>query len=212
MAYNFDEQDQIDQLKAFWNKNGTFILTVITVVALTVAGYRLWGWYQQNQAAKAAVAFSVLKTAVRDKDNARIRGASQTLLDEHGGSLLAPMGALVAAKAYFEAGELDAAAQSLRWVVDNAPDTEFAPIARLRLAGVLLDQNKAEEGLSLLDPAALPESFKSQAHDRRGDLLVALSRNDEAIKEYELALGSAGSPRGAGASIQLKLDALKGGA
>ncbi len=212
MAYNFEEQDQIDQIKAFWSKNGTFILTVITVVALSVAGYRLWGWYQQNQAAKAAVAFSVLKTAVKDKDNARIRGASQTLLDEHGGSLLAPLGALVAAKAYFEAGELDDAAQSLQWVVDNAPDTEFAPIARLRLAGVLLDQKQAEKGLTLLDPATFPESFKAQAHDRRGDLLVALSRNDEAVKEYESALSSAASSRGAGASIQLKLDALKGGA
>ncbi|MGH1361036.1 MAG: YfgM family protein [Burkholderiaceae bacterium] len=212
MAYNFEEQDQIDQIKSFWNKNGTFILTVVTIVALSVAGYRLWGWYQQNEAAKAATAFSVLKTAVKDKDTARINGASQTLLDEYGGSILAPMGALVAAKAHFEAKDLDAAAQALRWIIDNSPDTEFAPIARLRLAGVLLDQKQAEQGLALLNIEQMPDAFHSQAHDRRGDLLAELGRTEEAVAAYQAALESLGGVRGASATIQLKLDSLKGGA
>lgn len=212
MAYNFEEQDQIDELKAFWNKYGTFILTVVTVVALSVAGYRLWGWYQQKQATDAAGAFSVLQDAVKDKDMARIRGASQTLLAEYGGSLLAPMGALVAAKAHFDEKDLEAAAQSLQWVVDNAADTEFAPIARIRLAGVLLDQDQPEKGLDLLNVEQLPTAFQAMAHDRRGDLLAALSKRDEAIAAYQAALDALGNARGAGATIQLKLDALKGGA
>ncbi len=211
MAYNFEEQDQIDDLKAFWNKYGNFILTVVTVIALSVAGYRLWGWYQHKTAGEAAGAYAVLQEAARDKDMARVTGASQTLFDEYGSSILAPMGALVAAKTYFEANELDKAADALRWVIDNAADSEFAPIARVRLAGVLLDQNKAEDGLAVLDAGAPPEAFKVMVHDRRGDLLVALGRNKDAIAEYEAALDSIGTARGPQGSIRLKLAALKTG-
>lgn len=211
MAYNFEEQDQLDDIKAFWNKYGTFILTVVTVIALSVAGYRLWGWYQQNQATEAATAYSVLQEAVRDEDMARIRGASQTLQADHSGTILASMGSLVAAKALFDAEDLDGAAQSLQWIVDNAADTELAPVARLRLAAVLLDQDQSEQGLALLNIDQMPESFKAMTHDRRGDLFTALARPEEAIAAYEAALAAMVNARGSRAAIELKLDAVKGG-
>lgn len=209
MSYNFEEQDQIDDLKAFWNKYGTFILTVVTAVALSVAAYRLWGWYQTSQATEAAGAYSTLQQAVIEKDMARVRGASKTLFDEHSDSLLAAMGGLVAAKAHFEGGELDEAAEALRWVTDNSDPADFGMIARIRLAGVLLDQGKAEEGLALLDDQESPEAYKAQVADRRGDLLAALGKKTEAIAAYEAALEGAGNGRGPQATIRLKRDALK---
>ena len=53
MAYDLQEQEQIDELKAFWNRYGNFILTVVTVVLLAIAGYRGWGWYEARQATAA---------------------------------------------------------------------------------------------------------------------------------------------------------------
>ncbi|MFK7963763.1 MAG: YfgM family protein [Burkholderiaceae bacterium] len=209
MSYNFEEQDQLDDLKAFWNKYGTFILTVVTVVALSVAAYRLWGWYQNKQAVDAAGAYSTLQQAVREKDMARVRGASKTLFEDHDGSMLAAMGGLVAAKAHFDAGELDDAAQALRWVAENSEPDTFGTIAHIRLAGILLDQDKAEEGLALLDGHETPEAYKGQVADRRGDLLAALGKRDEAIAAYDEALSEAGFSRGPQAGIRLKRDALK---
>jgi len=209
MSYNFEEQDQIDELKAFWRKYGTFILTVVTAVALSVASYRLWGWYQANQASEAAVAYSALQEAVRENDMSRIRGASKTLFDQHDSSLLAAMGGLVAAKAYFDAGELEDAATALRWVVDNSDTVDFAAIARIRLAGVLLDQDKAEEGLKLLEAEDIPEAFKAQVADRKGDLFAALGKKSEAIAAYDAALEDATTGRGPQAAIRLKRDALQ---
>lgn len=209
MAYNFEEQEQLDSLKAFWGRWGSLILTVITVIALAVAGSRLWGWYQNKAAADAANAYGVLQTAAEARDMSRVRAATQTLRDSHGGSIYAPMGALVAAKAHVDARELDAAAAELRWIIDKAGTTEFAPIARLRLAGLLLDQGKAEQGLGLLDRDTLPKAFRPLADDRRGDLLAALARRDEAIAAWEVALAElpAGGPLRR--TIELKRDSLK---
>ena len=38
MAYNLEEQEQLAGVKAFWDRNGNFILTVATVVLLAIAG------------------------------------------------------------------------------------------------------------------------------------------------------------------------------
>lgn len=211
MAYNFEEQDQLDSLKSFWNRYGMLILTAVTVVAMSVAGYRVWGWYQQNQAIEAANAYAVLQKAASESDQSRIRAAEQTLRDSHGSSIYAAMGALVGARAHFDAGDSDAAATSLQWIIDNAPASEFAPVARIRLAGVLLDQGKAEAGLALLDTATLPEAFRPLAHDRRGDLLAALGRNDDALAAWELALTDLPANTPLRRTVELKRDALKAG-
>ena len=54
MALDLQEQDELDNLKAFWSKYGNFILTVVTVILLAVAGWRAWHFYQAKQAGEAA--------------------------------------------------------------------------------------------------------------------------------------------------------------
>ena len=39
MAYDLEEQESLDQLKAWWEKWGTPITAVITVACLAFAGY-----------------------------------------------------------------------------------------------------------------------------------------------------------------------------
>ena len=50
MAYDLQEQEQLDELKAWWKKYGNLILTVVTVVLLAFAAYNGWRWYQRSQA------------------------------------------------------------------------------------------------------------------------------------------------------------------
>jgi predicted negative regulator of RcsB-dependent stress response len=212
MAYNFEEQEQLEDLKAWWNKYGGFLLTVLVVISVSVAGWRLWGWYQDREAARAAVAISVLRDALREEDLSKVRAASATLFSEHAGTIYAPMGSLLAAKAYAEAGDLAAAGEALRWTVENAPESEFAPLARLRLSAVLLDDGKAQEALEALEAAQVPKAFAGAFADRRGDVLVVLERIDDARKAYTEALAvlDQGSPLRS--QVTFKLDALGAGA
>ena len=60
------------------------------------------------------------------------------------------MAALAAAKAGFTTGELEDAKKNLQWAIDKAREEEMRDVARLRLAGILLDEKKYDEALKLL--------------------------------------------------------------
>ena len=55
MATNLDlqEQEQLDELKAFWKRWGSAITWVLIAVLAAFAGWNGWNWYQREQAVKA---------------------------------------------------------------------------------------------------------------------------------------------------------------
>jgi predicted negative regulator of RcsB-dependent stress response len=119
------------------------------------------------------------------------------------------MGSLLAAKSAFDANDLKATKAHLQWVIDQSSGEEYQAIARLRLAGLLLDEKAYDEGLRLL-AAPFPEQFAGVVADRRGDVLFAQNKIDEARAAYQLALEKTDAKNPARQLIQLKLDALGG--
>ena len=178
---------------------------------LAIAGWRGWGWYQAREAAAAAVVYEQLQVAVQSKDLAKVKAAAGTLFEQYGRSAYGPMGALVAAKAYFDGGDLKAARAPLQWVIDNASDDEFKHLARVRLAGIMLDQEAYDEGLKLLS-AEPSVRFAAAYADRRGDLLLAQGKTDEARAAYQQAIDKSDTRSPMRRVIQVKLDALGGAA
>jgi predicted negative regulator of RcsB-dependent stress response len=209
MAYDLQEQDQLDAFRAFWNRWGTLLLTAVTVVLLAIAGWRAWGWWQQKQSVEAAVLYDQLRDAVEKKDVAKVKQTSGPLFEKYSGTVYGSMGALLAARAYHDAGELKAAKAPLQWVVDNAKDPAHRLLARLRLAGILLDEKAYDEGLKLLavdDAGAFAGAFA----DRRADLLLAQGKRDEARAAYKSALERLDRNAALRPLVQMKLDALGG--
>jgi predicted negative regulator of RcsB-dependent stress response len=95
----------------------------------------------------------------------------------------AQQAALVVAKAQYDAGQVDSAKAALSWVAGNASDKGYVAIAKLRLAGVLMDAKAYDDALKTLD-ADLGESFSALRADRRGDILLAQGKKLEAKAEY----------------------------
>lgn len=209
MAYDLQEQDQIDALKAYWNKYGNLALAIVTVVLLAIAGWRAWGWYQQKQAVEASVLYDQLRDAVDKKDVAKVKQVSGPLFEKYSGTVYGSMGALIAARAYHDAGDLKGAKAPLQWAVDHASEPEHRLLARLRLSGILLDEKAYDEGLKLVtvtDAGAFAGVFA----DRRGDLLAAQGKRDEARAAYKLALEKLDASAAVRPLVQMKLDALGG--
>jgi predicted negative regulator of RcsB-dependent stress response len=126
-----------------------------------------------------------------------------------GKTVYAEMSALAAAKAAFDANDLKSAKAQLQWVMDHGKDEEYKAIARLRLAGILLDEKSYDEGLKLLS-GEFPARFAGMVADRKGDLLVAQNKIAEARAAYKLALEKT-EPNDPGRQlIQVKLDAIGG--
>ncbi|MGE0798285.1 MAG: YfgM family protein [Lautropia sp.] len=211
MAYNLQEQEQLDELKAFWNNYGTAILAAITLALFIFAGYRGWGWYQTSQATAAAGIYAELSSAVSARNLEQVRSRSADLLDRYGSTAYGQMAGLMAARGYVDGNDPAAAKVALQWVIDHAKDLEFKQIARLRLAGLLLDEKAYDDALKTIDPAAVGTASGEMAAgfaDRRADILVAQGQVDAAKAEYRQALDQLPQQAALRQLVQLKLDAL----
>lgn len=209
MAYDLEEQEQLATLKAWWAKYGNLVTWLLAAALAAYAGWAAWKYYQRDQSAKGAVLYEEIVKAVEAKDAAKVSRAVADMKDKFGGTLYAPMSALMAAKTAFDAGDLKDAKAQLQWVIEHGRGEEFKSLARIRLAGILLDEKAFDEGLKVL-AADFPEQFAALVADRRGDLLVAQDKIEEARAAYKTALEKTEVKNPARQLIQLKLDAIGG--
>lgn len=207
MAYDLEEQEQLAELKAWWQKYGNLVLTAVTAVLLAFAAYNGWRWYEREQARSAAGIYGQLEQAVQARDAAKVQTLASSIVEHYGRSIYAVLGALQAAKLNAESGDLPKAAEQLRWVIDKSGHDELTMIARVRLAGVLLDEKKFDQALQALSFDA-PATYLPTVLDRRGDVLAAQNKSEEARAAYAEALAKADAQHPLRAIIQLKLDAL----
>ena len=209
MAYDHDEQEQLDTLKAWWNQYGNLV-TWLLIIALSVyAGWTGWNYYQRNQAMQASQLYDELQKAVAAKDQAKVQRAATDMQDKFGRTAYAQMSALAAAKTAFDAGDLKTAKAQLQWAIDNGNDAEYKAIAKIRLAGILLDEKAYDEGLKLLS-GDFPAAFAGLVADRKGDILIAQEKVAEARAAYQVALEKTDQNNPGRQLIQLKLDAIGG--
>jgi len=209
MAYDLEEQEQIAELKSWWKEYGTLVLAAIAACTLTIAGFQGWRYYKHSQAMGAVSLYEQLEQAERTGDHKKVRDIAGQITGKYGSTIYATFAALGSARASFEAGDLGGAKSQLQWVIDNTKEDEIRDIARLRLAGVLLDEKNPAEALKLVDTKPA-DTLAGLYADLKGDILLAQGKKVEARSAYQLALdrSEAGSPYRA--VIQMKLDSLDG--
>jgi predicted negative regulator of RcsB-dependent stress response len=186
---DLQEQEQIDELKAFWKQYGNLITWTLTLALAGFAAWNGWNWWQRTQATKAGALYEELERAARSADPARTSLAFADLKDRYPKTLQAQQGALLAAKVQAEKGQVDAALATLAWVAGNAAEDEYRVVARLRAAGLLLDKQQWDQALAQLDAAATVKApeFEALIADRRGDVLSAQGKKAEAVSAYQAA-------------------------
>ena len=209
MAYDLEEQEQIDTLKSWWKQYGNLVTWLLIAALAAFSGWSAWNYYQRSQAAQAGQLYDEISRAVIAKDNARVLRGATDMRDKFGRTAYAQMAALTAAKVAFDGNDLNAAKSQLQWVVENGRSDEYRALARIRLAGVLLDEKAYEEGLKILS-AEVPAAFAGALADRRGDLLMAQNKIAEARTAYQDALKKSDAKSPGRQLIQLKLDAIGG--
>ncbi len=207
MAYDLEEQEQIDELKSWWQEYGTLVTVAVIAALLSLVGYQGWRYHQQNQALGAVTLYGQLDQAEQAGDHRKVRDIAGEITGKYASTVYAAYAALSAARASFETGDLAGARSQLQWVMDNAKEAEVRDVARLRLAGVLLDEKNFSEALKLVDVAPV-ETLAGLYADMKGDILLTQGKRAEARGAYQLALdrSEAGSPFRS--TVQMKLDSL----
>ncbi|SDC07456.1 Putative negative regulator of RcsB-dependent stress response [Cupriavidus sp. YR651] len=207
MAYDLEEQEQLESLKAWWNQYGNIITWILIAALLAFAAWSGWNYWQRVQARDAALLYEQVTKAAESRDADRVKRAATDLEDKFGRTAYGPMSALVAAKVLYDAGDLAGTKSQLQWAIDHGGE-DYAPLARVRLAGVLLDEKAYDQGLALLKDEP-PAQYEALFADRRGDLLAAQEKRDDARTAYRRALDKLGAGEaGMRQIIQFKLDAL----
>lgn len=218
-TYDLEEQEQLSQLKVWWDRYGNLVTAAVVGVALVVLGWQGWNAYQRKQGAEAAVLYGALAEGLVAKDAAKTRQASGELLEKYGNTHYAALGALLSAKASFNAGDLKTAKVQLGWVAEHAVTPELRDFGRLRLAYVLVEEKAYDEALAKLTPAPVA-ALAARFTELRGDILLLQDKPDQARAAYEQALKDMDEARQAQdlktdaqayrSIVQAKLEALGG--
>lgn len=206
MAYDLEEQEQIAQIKAWWDKYGTWTLSLLSLALLAILGWQGLNWYDNSQASQARGYYDALERASKQSgpDSAsRIQAAMGTLEKEFPKTDYAARAALMASDALSVAGQKQAAQAPLNWLV-GSQHKALVPVAQLRLAGLLLDEGKYDAALAQV--SSPPASFKALFADRRGDILAAQGKKADAVKAWREAIDLLGPSNALTNVVQLKID------
>src|SRR6184192_1140858 len=210
-AYDLEEQEKIDDLKAWWQQYGNTITVGIVLACIVIGSVQGWRWWAGRRAADASVLYQAVSDGVRKSDPAKVKDAMAQLTDKFAGTAYAPRAALLYAKLLFDAGDKAGAKAHLSWVIEHAGEDELKAIARYRLAETLLDDKQYDEALRTLD-AKRPASFNGLYADLRGDALTAAGRAADARVAYQEALATLDPKSQYRSYVQVKLDAVGGAA
>lgn len=208
-VYDLEEQEQLEDLKAWWRLWGNLISGVILAVALGILGVQGWRWWQAREAGDASVLFNAVSAAVKSNDVAKAKDASAQLEERYASTGYAPRAALLVAKLLFDTGDKPGATAQLQYVLDRSREDELKQIARVRLAEVQFDAKLYDDALRTLD-AKHDEPFAGVYADLRGDILAAAGRSGEARTAYQTALTKLDAKSPYHNFVQTKLDAIGG--
>ena len=208
MAYDLEEQEQLDAFKQWWAKNGNMVLVAIGVLIVAFAATQFWKHHRNQQTLEASTYYQqLLDTPAQDQK--AIQSLSAQLMDNYAGTPYAGRAAVAAAKANYSAKDGKSAKSQLEWAIDHAKEDAVRSGARLQLAAIHLDEKAYDEALKTLE-AKDNKGFEGLFADLRGDVLAAQGKTADAKQAYQQALANLEAQGAYHQYVAHKLEALGG--
>lgn len=211
MAYDLEEQEQIDEFKAWWNKNGKTVTRAVIAVLVVYAawqGYQSWLTSKSESASTAYQALVAGSTSQLDKSSLeKLVKESFAIRQDYAITPYAGRAGLFEARALHENGKNVEAKQTLEWVVANAKEEAIGDMASIELAGLQIEENDTVAAIKTLE-AVKSDGFAGVKSALLGDIYYSKQQFKEAKKAYSEAIKSL-DPEGKLIYLtQQKLDAL----
>ena len=201
---DLEEQEQLDELKHFWNQYGNLITWILIAIFGSVAAWNGWNYWERRQAVQASYLYDEVERAA---DGGRVEQAFKDIRDKFGRTTYAQQAGLLAGRVLAESGKTDAAKSALQWVASDASDAGLQAVAKLRLAGLLVQAKDYEGALKQLT-SGIPREFEALAADRRGDIYNVQGNKDQAKLEYMKAWQGFSAESQYRPLVEVKLTAL----
>ncbi|GAA4364079.1 YfgM family protein [Kangiella marina] len=181
MAQYETEEQQVEAIKTFWKENGKAIILGAIIGFGGIFGWDYYKDHQQTQSEQASAQYAeaVDSIVAGSNDQAQFVEKAEAIKQNFSTSSYAALAAMKLAELEVSNENLDAAVEQLRWVVDQGNET-FTPVAQVRLARVLLAQEKYDAAISQAD-SVTAEAYQSSALLVKGEAQLAKG-NREAAK------------------------------
>lgn len=206
MAYDLEEQEQLDEFKAWWKKNGSMVTNLALAALIAYSAWQGYHWFQNKKAVEASGLYQALVVTDLAK-TAEIKAQSAKLMENFAGTPYAGRAAVFAAKANFAANDSKSAKAQLEWAVKNAKESAVQAIAGLQFAGILFEEKNYDEAQKVL-AAITDKGYEGLKANLQGDVLLAQGKNAEAKKAYQTALENLDSQGRMHQYTQQKLESL----
>jgi predicted negative regulator of RcsB-dependent stress response len=186
MAYDLEEQEQLDEFKVWWKKNGKMVTNLALALLVAYAAWQGYGYFQNKKAVEASALYQALVVTEPAK-TAEIKAQSAKLMEDFSGTPYAGRAAVFAAKTNFAANDSKSAKAQLEWAIKNAKESAVKAIAGLQLASILYEEKSYDEANKVLT-AISDKGYEGLKANLQGDVLLAQGKQAEAKKAYQTAL------------------------
>ena len=186
MAYDLEEQEQLDEFKAWWKKNGSKATNLVLAALVAYSAWQGYQYFQNKKSIEASTLYQTMLTTDPTKVG-EIKAQSAKLMESFDGTPYAGRAAVYVAKASFAANDRKSAKSQLVWAINNAKESAVKAIAGLQLAGILFEEKNYDEAYKVL-AAINDKGYEGLKANMQGDVLLAQGKQAEAKKAYATAL------------------------
>lgn len=205
-AYVTEEQ-QLESIKRWFKKYGNALSWGLIIILLGVAATRYWFHHQTVLHNEASEVYSLLMTAVEQKDEATLKNKANDLIMQYPKSAYATFAAFVLASDAIKANDFAKAQEHFQWVIDHSQQSNFKALAKVRLMRLLLSNGKLDEALKLYDPKSAA-GYLPMMEELRGDILLQQNKPLLAAQAYQKAMKDVPQEGMNGPLLKLKLEDL----
>ena len=181
------EKEQIDEMRAWWTEYGRYVIAGVVIAVGLLFGYNQYESSKFNAEVEASVLFETLAEHVNDGDLEEAELVAVELVTDYANTAYAAQSRLAMARLYMDKNRDQDAADALRELLAMRGNRELRNVGRVRLARVLLYQEKAQEVIDLLE-SEQDEAFAALYAEALGDAYAALGRVTAAAEAYRAAL------------------------
>jgi len=196
MMEEFESEDQqIEAIKKWWKENGASLLLGLGIGVGALLGWREYLAYQTSHSAEASDLYQIVQAQVVNNSTNDIDiNKADILRNDYADTPYAALASMAQAKYEYEKGDAESAIMYLRWASENAAEVDVQHVASLRLARILIAEEKYDEAETIL-LADHPAGFTAGYEELKGDLYAARGDAAQARVAYDKAINAAeGSP------------------
>lgn len=208
-AFDLEEQEQLEALKAWWKQWGNYVIYGVSALLIAVAGFQYWKSHTAAQSAEAAAHFESLNNALEAGDSKAAKSQGALLMDKYGSTPYATRAAMLIASLNIQGKDVKSAKAQLEWAIEHAKEAALRDVSRLRLAGLLLDEKDYEGALKQLN-ASHTDAYSPRFDDLKGDVYLAQGKTAEARAAYSAAYAKLKDNNPLHGVVEMKLDSLGG--